>query len=192
MDGSSRTLLQCSSCSRETIFKDATSKRSQNLLQYFDASKFWCIFFFRSWKLTFLVTTCLKATLFQILTFNTFLYISETARQNTFETSSYHIRWWSFPWCNTLRFQEEPSLQTGLKSALQHSLFWSYAIFFQTYHAHHKYLHDMYTSVWILLHLLNVKHWQYSNWTISFADFTVFLLWLGTFLLISSSIDPMF
>ena len=46
--------------------------------------------------------------------------------------------------CNTLKFQEKrTSLPTGQKSALQHSLFWRYASFFQI-DAHRTYLHGQY------------------------------------------------
>ena len=46
--------------------------------------------------------------------------------------------------CNTLKFQEKrTSLLTGQKSALQQSLFWCYANFFQI-NAHRTYLHGQY------------------------------------------------
>ena len=46
--------------------------------------------------------------------------------------------------CNTLKFQENiTSLQTGQKSALQHSLFWRYGNFFQI-DAHRTYVHGQY------------------------------------------------
>ena len=34
---------------------------------------------------------------------------------------------WRLIHCNTFKFQDEPNVQTGQKSALQHSLFWRYA-----------------------------------------------------------------
>ena len=46
--------------------------------------------------------------------------------------------------CNTLKFQEKrTSLLTGQKSALQQSLFWCYANFFQI-NANRTYLHGQY------------------------------------------------
>ena len=70
-----------------------------NLKQRFNAAEYhFSLFgnssvfsFLRSSKLTSFLTTCLSATLFQILTFSAFLYISERARQNYFRTSSHNL-----------------------------------------------------------------------------------------------------
>ena len=56
-------------------------------------------------------------------------------------------------------FKTEPNLWTRKKFALQHSLFRCYTNFFKIIVYHIPPWLNI--SVWILLHLLNVKHWKY-------------------------------